>query len=95
MLYTTYWKRQYNGNKLKAWLFQGLHSFIATHLTLTDALKETRQLQTTKATATFFGTNMKLEVRASSHRLLCGMKPQSTTWNLNPSSNQWNDQKHS
>jgi len=30
MLYTIHWKRQYNGNKLKAWLFQGLRSFSAT-----------------------------------------------------------------
>jgi hypothetical protein len=30
MLYTIHWKWQYNGNKLKAWLLQGLHAFSAT-----------------------------------------------------------------
>jgi hypothetical protein len=45
-----------------------------------------------KTTATDFCTNMMLEMRASYHRLTCGMKPESSTWNPNPSNNQWNDQ---
>jgi hypothetical protein len=45
-----------------------------------------------KATATDFCTNMMPEMRAFCHRLSCGMKPESSTWNPNPSNNQWNDQ---
>jgi len=90
MLYTIHWKWQYNGNKLKAWLFQGLHSFSATHAD--RCIERDKTITNDESNCHFFCTNLMLEVRASCHRLSCGMKPESTTWNPNPSSNQWNDQ---